>query len=96
MDLQRTRKAIDVHPELGDTSNPNRFIEFLHPDLQIFIKECYKHANYEIDGYVNLVCEILLDYLIRKGHYVPDVSRGIVVDTLLMAAYCSKFFTRFK
>jgi hypothetical protein len=86
MDLLRARKVIDVHPELGDINNPNRFIEFLHPDLQIFIKKCYEHADYEIDEYVNLVCEILLDYLIRKGHYVPDVSRGIVVDTLLMAA----------
>lgn len=86
MDLLRTRKAIEVHPELGDINNPNRFIEFLHPDLQIFIKACYEHADYEIDEYVNLVCEILLDYLIRKGHYVPNVSRGIVVDTLLMAA----------
>jgi hypothetical protein len=86
VDLKRARKVIDVHPELGDTNNVNRYIEFLHPDLQIFINKCYEHADHEICEYENLVCEILMDYLIRKGHYIPDVSRGIVVDTLLMAA----------
>ena len=86
MDQQRAQRCTDIHPDLNDLSNPNRFIEFLHPDLQIFINECYKHANYEIDEYVNLVCEILLDILIRKGHYNPGINRGIVVDTLLMSA----------
>ena len=86
MDKLRARKCTEVHPELADKSNINRFIEFLHEDLQVFVKECQKHAGYEMNEHNNLVCEILLDYLIRKGHYNPGYSRGIVVDTLLMSA----------
>ena len=75
-----------VYPELADTTNIYRFIEFLNEDVQVFIKECYKHANYEINEYVNIVCEILMDYLVRKGHINPNTHRHSLVDCLLISA----------
>ena len=75
-----------IYPELADTSNIYRFIEFLNEDVQVFIKECYKHADYEINEYVNTVCEILMDYLVRKGHINPNSHRHSLVDCLLISA----------
>jgi hypothetical protein len=75
-----------VYPELADTTNIYRFIEFLNEDVQVFIKECYKHANYEINEHVNIVCEILMDYLVRKGHINPNTHRHSLVDCLLISA----------
>lgn len=75
-----------LYPELADTSNIYRYIEFLNEDVQIFIKECYKHAEYEINDYVNTVCEILMDYLVRKGHIDPNSHRHSLVDCLLISA----------
>lgn len=76
----------DLYPELADKENKNRFIEFLNPDVQKFVYNCYEHAGYEINDYVNLVCEILMDYLIRKGHINPNSHRHSLVDCLLIAA----------
>ena len=80
------KTIVELYPELNDISNKNRFIEFLHSDVQIFINKCYEHANYEINSYVNKVCEILLDFLVRKGHINPNSHRNSVVDCLLIAA----------
>ena len=75
-----------IYPELADTSNIYRFIEFLNEDVQTFIKECYRHADYEINEHVNIVCEILMDYLVRKGHINPNSHRHSLVDCLLISA----------
>lgn len=82
----KNKTIVELYPELGDRENERRFIEFLNEDVQIFIAECYKHAEYEINDYVNTVCEILLDYLVRKGHIDPKSHRHVLVDTLLIAA----------
>lgn len=82
----KNKTIVELYPELGDRENPRRFIEFLNEDVQIFINECYDHANYEINDYVNTVCEILLDYLVRKGHVDPNTHRHSLVDCLLISA----------
>ena len=82
----KNKIIVELYPELGDKENERRFIEFLNEDVQIFINECYKHAGYEINDYVNTVCEIVLDYLVRKGHIDPKSHRHVLVDTLLIAA----------
>ena len=82
----KTKTIIDLYPELGDKNNPRRFIEFLHSDLQIFIDKCYEHCGKEIDEYTNRVCELLLNYLVRKGHIDPNSHRHSLVDCLLIAA----------
>jgi hypothetical protein len=82
----KSKTIIDLYPELGDYKNPRRFIEFLNPDVQIFIDECYKHAGYEINTHVNAVCKVLMDYLVRKGHIDPNTHRHSLVDCLLIAA----------
>lgn len=82
----KCKTIISLYPELGERDNPNRFIEFLNEDVQVFIQECYKHAEYEINDYVNTVCEILMDYLIRKGHINPNSHRHSLVDCLLISA----------
>lgn len=76
----------EVFPELTDTNNPNRFIEYLNKDVQLFIYKCYEHADYQINDYVNNVCTILMSYLIRKGHLVPNSHRHSLVDCLLISA----------
>ena len=76
----------NLYPELADKNNPYRFIEFLNEDVQVFIHKCYEHAEYEINEYVNTVCEILMDYLIRKGHINPQSHRHSLVDCLLISA----------
>ena len=75
-----------LYPELENKENDYRYVELLNKDVQIFIKECYKHAGYEINDYVNTVCQILLDYLIRKGHIDPGTHRHSLVDCLLISA----------
>lgn len=82
----KLKTIAELYPELNNKENQFRFIEFLNEDVQVFIKECYKHANYEINEYVNTVCEILLDYLIRKGHINPNSHRHSLVDCLLISA----------
>ena len=82
----KCKTIISLYPELEERDNPNRFIEFLNEDVQVFIQECYKHAEYEINDYVNTVCEILMDYLIRKGHINPNSHRHSLVDCLLISA----------
>ena len=82
----KNKTIVELYPELGDRENQRRFIEFLNEDVQIFINECYNHANYEINDYVNTVCEILLDYLVRKGHIDPTTHRHSLVDCLLISA----------
>jgi hypothetical protein len=76
----------DMFPELANKENKNRFIEFLNEDVQRFIFNCYEHADYYINDYVNTVCEILLDYLIRKGHLNSESHRHSLVDCLLISA----------
>lgn len=82
----KNKTIIELYPELGDRENERRYIEFLNEDVQIFINECYKHANYEINSYVNDVCRVLMDYLVRKGHIDPNTHRHSLVDCLLIAA----------
>ena len=82
----KSKRIIDLYPELNDKNNMNRFIEFLNPDVQIFIQKCYEHANYKINDYVNDVCELLLDYMVRKGHIDGISHRHSLVDCLLIAA----------
>lgn len=82
----KNKSIVELYPELGDRENSRRFIEFLNEDVQIFINECYNHAGYEINDYVNDVCRVLLDYLVRKGHVDPKTHRHALVDTLLIAA----------
>jgi hypothetical protein len=77
---------LEVFPELMNSNNPNRFIEYLNPDVQLFVHKCYEHANYTIDDYVNNVCTILMSYLIRKGHIDPNSHRHSLVDCLLISA----------
>ena len=72
----------NLYPELADKNNPYRFIEFLNEDVQVFIHKCYEYAEYEINEYVNTVCEILMDDLIRKGHINPQSHRHSLVDCL--------------
>jgi hypothetical protein len=82
----RVKGAIDLFPELADTNNIYRYVEYLNEDVQVFIKKCYEHAGYELTEYVNRVCEVLMNYLIRKGHIDPNTHRHSLVDCLLMAA----------
>ena len=82
----KLKTIVELYPELANKDNPNRFIEHLNEDVQLFIHKCYDHANYQINDYVNRVCEILLDYLIRKGHINPQSHRHALVDTLLISA----------
>lgn len=82
----KNKTIVELYPDLGDKSNRRRFIEFLNEDVQIFIEECYKHAGYEINEYVNDVCRVLMDYLVRKGHINPDTHRHSLVDCLLISA----------
>ena len=82
----KNKSIVELYPELSDRENPRRFIEFLNEDVQIFINECYKHAGYEINAYVNDVCRVLLDYLVRKGHVDPNTHRHSLVDCLLISA----------
>lgn len=82
----KNKSIVELYPELEDRENPRRFIEFLNEDVQIFINECYNHAGYEINDYVNDVCRVLMDYLVRKGHVDPKTHRHALVDTLLIAA----------
>ena len=82
----RNKSIVELYPELGDRENAYRFIEFLNEDVQIFINECYKHAGYEINDYVNEVCRVLMDYLVRKGHIDPNTHRHSLVDCLLISA----------
>jgi hypothetical protein len=76
----------ELYEDLANKENENRFIEFLNEDVQLFIYKCYEHAGYEINEYVNTVCEILMDYLIRKGHINPSSHRHSLVDCLLISA----------
>ena len=82
----KNKTIAELYPELGDRTNQRRYIEFLNEDVQIFINKCYEHAGYEINDYVNTVCEIMMDYLVRKGHINPETHRHSLVDCLLMAA----------
>lgn len=82
----KNKTIAELYPELGDRTNSRRYIEFLNEDVQIFINKCYEHAGYEINDYVNTVCEIMMDYLVRKGHINPETHRHSLVDCLLMAA----------
>ncbi len=82
----KSKRIIDLYPELNNKDNENRFIEFLNPDVQIFIQKCYEHANYKINDYVNDVCELMLDYMVRKGHIDGISHRHSLVDCLLIAA----------
>lgn len=82
----KNKSIVELYPELGDRENPRRFIEFLNEDVQIFINECYNHAGYEINDYVNDVCRVLMDYLVRKGHVDPSTHRHSLVDCLLISA----------
>lgn len=82
----KNKTIAELYPELGDRTNSRRYIEFLNEDVQIFINKCYEHAGYEINDYVNTVCEIMMDYLVRKGHINPDTHRHSLVDCLLIAA----------
>ena len=82
----KNKSIVELYPELGDRENPRRFIEFLNEDVQIFIAECYNHAGYEINDYVNDVCRVLMDYLVRKGHVDPNTHRHSLVDCLLISA----------
>ena len=82
----KNKTIVELYPELGDRENERRYIEFLNEDVQIFINECYKHAGYEINSYVNDVCRVLMDYLVRKGHIDPNTHRHSLIDCLLIAA----------
>ena len=82
----KNKTIAELYPELGDRTNSRRYIEFLNEDVQIFINKCYEHAGYEINDYVNTVCEIMMDYLVRKGHINPETHRHSLVDCLLIAA----------
>jgi hypothetical protein len=82
----KMKRITELYPELSNKDNPRRFIEFLHSDLQIFIDKCYEHCGKEINDYTNDVCELLLDYLVRKGHIDPNSHKHSLVDCLLMAA----------
>lgn len=82
----KNKTIAELYPELGDRTNARRYIEFLNEDVQIFINKCYEHAGYEINDYVNTVCEITMDYLVRKGHINPETHRHSLVDCLLIAA----------
>jgi hypothetical protein len=82
----KNKTIAELYPELGDRTNSRRYIEFLNEDVQIFVNKCYEHAGYEINDYVNTVCEIMMDYLVRKGHINPETHRHSLVDCLLIAA----------
>lgn len=82
----KNKTITELYPDLADKNNPRRYIEFLNEDVQIFINKCYEHAEYEINEYVNTVCEIVLDYLVRKGHIDPNTYRHSLVDCLLISA----------
>ena len=82
----KNKSIIELYPELADKNNERRFIEFLHPDLQVFVDKCYEHCGKGINDYINEVCELLLDYLVRKGHIDPQTHRHSLEDCLLIAA----------
>lgn len=82
----KLKSIVEFYPELDDRENENRFIEFLNEDVQKFIYNCYEHAGYKINDYVNAVCRVLLDYLVRKGHINPQTHRHNLVDCLLISA----------
>ena len=89
----KNKTICDLYSDLSNKDNPNRYIEFLHPDVQLFIHKCYEHAGYEINDYVNRVCEILLDFLVRKGHINPETHRNTLVDCLLISALLHDIYT---
>ena len=58
--------CISLFPELGNKENRNRSIEFLSiDDLQVFVKECLKKANYTLTDDDLYLCEIIL-YLLDR------------------------------
>ncbi len=82
----KSKSVIELYKNLSDVTNERRYIEFLNKDVQVFINKCYEHCGYEINEYVNSVCEVLMDFLIRKGHVDPSSHRHTLVDCLLMSA----------
>ena len=86
MNKQKFMSVKEVFPQLADTTNKNRYLEFIKVnDLKIFTEECLKHANYEISEYENKVAEIAMDFLIRK-ELLDTVNHQTYVDALIVAA----------
>ena len=78
--------CISLFPELGNKENRNRFIEFLSiDDLQVFVKECLKKANYTLTDDDLYLCEIICDNLINKSNLSSEVHNSLV-DVLLIAS----------
>ena len=87
MNKDKFLSAKEMFPQLADTSNPNRFIEFIKtPDLRIFCEKCIEKANKTITLYNNDVAEFVLDLMIRKELLTPS-NHQTYVDALLIAAH---------
>lgn len=87
MNKDKFLSAKEMFPQLADTSNPNRFIEFIKtPDLRLFCEKCIEKANKTITLYNNDVAEFVLDLMIRKELLTPS-NHQTYVDALLIAAH---------
>ena len=86
MNNKKFMSVKEIFPQLADTTNKNRYLEFIKVnDLRIFAEECLKHANYEITEYENKVAEIAMNFLIRK-ELLDEGNHQTYVDALLVAA----------
>lgn len=68
----------DLVPELDDKSNRDRFLFLLrdHPELQKFVKLCFKHANKEISDFALMACEVLCDMGINNNQFLARWKEG--------------------
>lgn len=86
----------EMFPQFADTDNNLRYFDFIAVDeLKDFIRDCYTHANLNIDeanlDYENMVCKVLIDHLIRRG--LLDVnSHQNFIDVLLTAIFLHNIY----
>lgn len=86
MNKNKFLTAREMFPELADTTNEKRFIDFIKvPDLKLFCEKCIEKANKTITEYNHNVSEFMLDLMIRKELLTPD-NHQTYVDALLIAA----------
>lgn len=76
----------EMFPELADTSNRERFIDFLmENDERIFVRKALEKANYTLTDKDLQLCEIILDDMIYRGVLQPT-TRQQYIDVLIIAA----------
>lgn len=82
----------EMFPELKDTNNRERFIDFLYThDMKVFVRKALDKAEYKLTDDDLLLCRIILDKFIYKGVLYPE-RRAVYIDTLLAAAMLRKCY----